>query len=228
MTRMKTIVINLPSRADRRREMEAQLANVGIEAEFFAAIRPADSGRFPSVGHRGCCLSHLEVLKRARRDQVTRLLLLEDDLNFSRAFKQEWPRALREIELRDWSIFYPAHRFGGGGLVQLSPTTPLLGTHMMLFNATIIDHLIAGLETIFSRPEGHPLGGPMPIDGAYTTLRAQNPNISTFAYSPALGYQRSSRSDIAEDKIVDKFTVLRPAIGLARKLINFSGIKRPE
>ena len=52
---------------------------------------------------------------------------------------------------------------------------PVQCAHFLLINAAALTTVIKGLETILSRPAGHPLGGPMHVDGAYTTIRAQNP-----------------------------------------------------
>ena len=65
MAAISKYVINLEDRTDRRAEMEQQLRRVGWQAAFVAAIRPVDAGDFPSVGARGCFLSHLATLKQA-------------------------------------------------------------------------------------------------------------------------------------------------------------------
>jgi hypothetical protein len=78
--------------------------------------------------------------------------------------------------------------------------------------------LIEGLETILARPQGHPLGGPMHVDGAYSTIRSQHPELATYAYAPVLGYQRSSRSDIARNHWWDRTPVVSTAANYARRL----------
>jgi hypothetical protein len=122
------------------------------------------------------------------------LIVMEDDLAFVQNFQPQWQAALSSLH-DDWSIFYPAHRFDESGLV--SPDAHILCSHMVVFRASIIPLLVRELETIMSRPPGHPLGGPMHVDGAYNTIRAQNPNIKTYGPARPLGYQRSSRSDIS-------------------------------
>ena len=64
MQKEYVVIINLPERIDRKREMQKQLANVGWGADFFSAIRPTHPDGFESVGARGCFLSHLAVLRR--------------------------------------------------------------------------------------------------------------------------------------------------------------------
>jgi hypothetical protein len=58
----------------------------------------------------------------------------------------------------------------------------------------------------------------MHLDGAYSTLRAQNHTLVTYAYFPALGYQRSSRTDVGVAKWFDRVGILSPLVDAARKL----------
>ena len=50
-------VINLVERRDRRRDMERELAGIGLADDprvaFISALRPNDAGNFTSVGARG-------------------------------------------------------------------------------------------------------------------------------------------------------------------------------
>ncbi len=209
MKALRRVVINLPARTDRRAEMKSQLASVGWEAEFFPAIRPAHKGDFPSIGARGCFESHLGVLKYAIGSN---LLLIEDDLNFAADFRSRWQGAVDAVP-DDWSIVYPAHEVEEG---LVAPGTGIMRTHMMLFRESIIPRVIQELETIMSRPGGHPLGGPMHVDGAYSTIRRQNPEIKTYAISPPLGYQRSSRTDVGSLHWVDTYPVLARAARKAK------------
>lgn len=181
--------------------MEAQLQRVGWDAEFIKAVRPDDAGGFPSIGARGCFESHLAVLHRGLGSNI---ILMEDDLNFAPDFRQRWPMIAANLP-DDWSIFYPAHETAGG---LLASSVGLVCTHMMAFRSAIVPRVIRELETIMSRPGGHPLGGPMHVDGAYSTIRAQNPEIKTYGISSPLGYQRSSRSDIAIPHWIDKYPTI--------------------
>src|SRR5262249_35421747 len=102
-------IINLEHRTDRRAAMQRELSRVDWPGEFFPAIRTPSAGGFPSVGARGCFLSHLEVLRKARALGVRRLVILEDDLNFAPDLAARWTSAISELEGLKWSIFYPGH-----------------------------------------------------------------------------------------------------------------------
>ena len=216
---MNVFVINLPRREDRRRDMERQLQRIGWNAEFFPAIEPDNAGSFASRGCRGCFLSHLAVLEIARERQLPRVTILEDDVNFRRDFATYWPAVSRFLEQAKWSLFYGGHvepfDFAGVGLIE--PGRHLMCSHFLTIGGTALPTMISGLETMLSRPGGHPEGGPMHVDGAYSTLRQQNPSLVSYAHSPSLGYQRTSRSDIADAKWFDRFPI-SVALDAARKL----------
>jgi hypothetical protein len=216
--RQATYVINLPHRTDRRAAMRKELARIGWHAEFFPAIRPTEPAGFPSIGARGCFLSHLAVLKQAAQDDVERLIMLEDDLSFSSDFSRRWPQAIEALQGHDWAVFYPGHILDDlpAGLSLLSSSTAVRCTHFMMIHRAAVPVLIDGLETILSRPPGHPSGGAMHVDGAYSTLRMQTPGLKTYACWPVLGYQRPSRTDVGKQKWFDRIEVLSPLVCAGR------------
>ena len=215
---MRTVVINLASRVDRREEMERQLSRVGWHAEFFSAVKPTSPGGFVSVGARGCFESHLSILRRAHADNVERILILEDDLNFHDDFLELWRAAIDNLEQHGWSFFYPGHVLTSLplGLNFLPHNQNVLCSHFLMINGPSIGLVVRELEAIIARPPGHPRGGPMHVDGAYSTIRALNENLITYAYEPSLGRQRPSRTDIAELKWYDRLHALAGAVRLIR------------
>jgi glycosyl transferase family 25 len=212
-------VINLADRTDRRAEMTAQLARIGWSAEFSNSRRPTDAAGFESIGARGCFLSHLAVLKRGLACG-NHVLIMEDDLDFSPDFPRHWNAALADLTQREWAMFYLGHFIDGlaDGLTRLQPDHNVLCTHFLMIHAGAIQTFVEGLELMLSRPAGHPEGGPMHVDGAYSTIRAQNPTLATYAYAPSLGLQRPSRSDIAAHGLLDRIAPLRPAMQMLRKV----------
>ncbi|MBD2091647.1 glycosyltransferase family 25 protein [Microcoleus sp. FACHB-1515] len=184
--------------------MEQELKMLGsVEPSrvvFFPAIKPADQGDFPSLGARGCFLSHLAVLKEAKRENLNNVLILEDDLLFTRFLIKQQAQIVNELESLNWDIVYPGHG------ENLAPSTkgifqqysqPLVLAHFIAFNRNTIAQLVDFLEAVLSRPPGHPQGGPMHVDGAYTTFRMLHPELTTLIANPSLGLQRSSPSSIA-------------------------------
>ncbi|WP_029674707.1 glycosyltransferase family 25 protein [Bradyrhizobium japonicum] len=207
------VVINLPERNDRRREIQKELSRIGWEAIFLPAVKPPDAGTFPSIGARGCFLSHLEALERALRLNAPELYLLEDDLNFDINFLAQWASIKSELDQKEWSMFYPAPvKPTTTGLVEAEPTTPIPCTHFLLVNGSTIPILVARLHEILANR-------PMHVDGAYNTIRAELPSVRTFCHWPPLGYQRSSRSDITPGRF-DRHRFSSQVLSLARRVKN--------
>jgi glycosyl transferase, family 25 len=212
-------IINLEDRKDRRSEMEQQLSRIGWQAHFSRSKRPADAAGFPSSGARGCFESHLTALKRGANFDSP-VLLMEDDLNFVSDFQGLWKLTVTELDKTNWSIFYPAHylKEQPEGLAPLDPSVEIMCAHFVMFHPKVVRTIISELEAMLLRPGGHPLGGPMHVDGAYLTIRKRHPEINTYTFSPSLGYQRSSKSDIAAPRFYDRIPALQPAVRLYRKL----------
>jgi glycosyl transferase family 25 len=227
----KIYVINLPSRDDRRREMQAQFQRIGLGlaaplVELFPAIRPGDRGSFPSVGSRGCFLSHLGALQKAVGEDLDRILILEDDLNFSDDFMQRVPLVAERLRGDDWSMFYGGYRLdrpvagAQAGCAVLAAEDGVQTSHFVAFRGPVIAGLVAYLEAQLTRPAGDPRGGPMHVDGSYTWFRREHPQHSTLLAVPELGYQRASKTDVHELGLRDTAPVVRTAMAALRKLKN--------
>ena len=232
-------IINLEHRKDRRVQMNAELAKIeeavdGNQIRLFKAFSFEEKGNFPSIGARGCFHSHLEVLRTAKAEGLDRVTIFEDDLEFMSdvsARLKEVSAALRE---RPCSIFYggvdlDAHNVEalelasqdgakGSTLKIVQPSTPVMTAHFVTFNDSAVNLIIPYLETMLRRAPGHPSGGPMHVDGAYSWFRKEHPELTTLAAAPKLAKQRSSRSDIAPLRWFDRYPVVKNFVELARSL----------
>jgi len=217
-------IINLVDRTDRRREITEQLKKIGGLApniSFFHARRPDSPGEFPSVGSRGCFESHLSILRVARSRKVQTLLILEDDLDFTRDGRARIEPLLAELGSKEWSFFYGAHVMptkGRSGLVGIAAEEPVMTTSFVGFRGAVMAELVDFLEAMSKRLAGSPDWGPMHVDGAYSVFRKLNPNHPTFAAFPPLGRQRSSPSDVTESgMILDRWAGTRQIASLLRR-----------
>jgi glycosyl transferase, family 25 len=236
----RVYVVNLPERTDRRKTIALELEKAGLpltpdQIEIFPAIRPDSAGEFPNIGARGCFLSHLAILKQAKKDGLSNILIVEDDLVISNLFKQQEEALVDQLQQTDWGFVYFGHSVKaqkvtvGQPKAKLQPFTgSFQTTHFYGVNSTIFDRLIEFLEAVQQRPEGHPDGGPMHVDGAYNHFRSQNPEILTLLAFPNLGTQENSRSDITPSWR-DRAPVVRNLMGVARVgkvWLNSHAIKR--
>ncbi len=216
--------VNLPERKDRRLFIVKELEEAGMpltphKVEIFPAIRPDEAGGFPSIGARGCFSSHVAILKQAKQEGLSNILIVEDDLEISQKFRTDQAIIVEQLCQQDWDFVYFGH------IEEVEPKSPValvpfsegvMTTHFYAVNGRIFDRLLRFLEDVEQRPPGHPDGGPMHLDGAYSTFRYQNPDVVTLIASPNLGSQRSSRSDIYPNQWFDRLPGFRQLAGAAR------------
>lgn len=225
-------VINLPARIDRQVEIAAQLKSIGLtlaegRVELFAAVRPDAPEGFPSIGARGCFMSHLGVLRAAQSLGLQRVAIFEDDLDFAGDFNRRIQPLLEQLAGMDWSIFYggyhleqalPGHAHGE---LKEAQSDQLIGTtHFLVFQGEAIGAAVRYLEQILTRPAGDPAGGPMHVDGAYNWFRRANPQFKTLLAAPELGFQRASRTDIHDLRWYDRAPLVRDGVACLRWVKN--------
>lgn len=246
----RVYVLNLPERADRRREVEVQLRRFGLSlaaepVRLFRAVRPAEAGPFPSIGSRGCFMSHLGMLREAAGDGLGSVLILEDDLDFAPDAEARLPALLASLWTHDWALFYggyelpdglpgeaggdaadgpdradagAVHAPRGPGLRELASSVPVRTTHFIALRGAAIGEAARFLEAVAARPPGDPAGGPMHVDGAYTWLRRTHPALRTWLAVPELGHQRPSRTDIHVLRWYDRWPGVRELAQWARRV----------
>ncbi len=226
-------VINLPHRTDRRKEMEAQFRRIGHESGdgktiFFPAIRPSDAGDFPTIGARGCFMSHLEILRDIQKsDGVRHALILEDDCNFRKNINTVLDEARLAFDAIGQGLFY------GGALNEVanihektnslrvvSSLSGIMGSHCIGIDNKTAGELVEYFEKILKRPAGDSAGGPMHVDGAYSWFRKDHPGIETWLAVPECVYQRSSATDVHPPNSLNKFVAIRWFVSKVRKIKN--------
>lgn len=220
-------IINLKHRSDRRREIESELTRFGLAVDgeaiaFHEACRPESAGSFPSVGARGCFLSHLGVLEEALAAGTQHLLILEDDLDFSTDAEVRLPLTLARLSQTNWAIFYGGHEqypgpLDGELLVKADRNGRIRTTHFIALTRPAIEATVPYLRRMLSREPGDPAGGPMHVDGAYSWFRESRPDLETWLAVPVLGDQRPSRTDIAQPGLLDRLPLLSALVSQIRR-----------
>lgn len=224
----RTYIINLPERVDRRKEMIHELNKAGLsltanKVEIFPAVRPDSAEKFPSISIRGCFLSHLAILKQAKHEGLTNVLVMEDDLTISKKFVPNQETLVEQLAQSDWGFVYLGHTadVSKNAPVKLQPFAAkewMRTTHFYGVNGTIFDRLIDFLEELQHRPADHPQGGATYPDWAYSYFRAQNPDVLTLIAAPNLGWQRSSRSDLHGTAWYDTTPIVREFVSGTRSV----------
>jgi len=219
----KIYIVNLQSRPDRRRDMEEEMARLGLRKDsrvhYFDAIKRAEAGPFSRVGSHGAFLSHLAILEAHRESDQT-VLILQDDCEFIR-------ESLDSPVGKDWDILY-------GGYYASNPTdlhqSDIVGAHCMGFRASIIPQLGDFLRRVYEgkyRPPGLPQDcRAAPIDGAIVWFRRAHPDVRT-VFQP-VSFQRSSRTDIGDLAAVDRFPRLAASARALLRLWKRQKVRRGQ
>ena len=187
--------------------------------ELFPAIRPTDPAGFPSVGVRGCFLSHLAILKEARSRELKSILIIEDDLVMSPKITKQF-EAVRTAIRQRWDMLYLGHCENVPERTPLALIPfegPIRTSHFYAIKEPALSNLIGYLENVQLRQAGDPEGGPMHLDAALTMFRQANPDLTTLIAAPNLGWQRPSRSDI-HSSWFQSAPVFRNAYDVARSI----------
>lgn len=219
----RIMILNVPTRNDRRREMRKTLARIGVPPDdprvaWPPGIDPRSDAGFGSPGVRGCFLSHLTALNMARNAGWRRVLILEDDCEFAPDFLDRQRAAADWLEATPWGIAYLGHpetHLGAPGLHLRDPREGLLLAHCYAVTGDVLPRLCPYLEAMTLRPPGSPEGGPMAFDGALGWFRRDHPDVPTVLVEPSLAYQRSSRSSLTP-RWFDRLPILAEAASAAR------------
>jgi glycosyl transferase family 25 len=222
-------IINLEERTDRKVEISEQLQLVGLSfsdplVQLFPAHRPETPGDFPSIGARGCFMSHLDIIGQAMSSGHNSILILEDDMDWTLAALAPDNDVLQTFTDTDWKFLHGG--LGADGwdrntkfhLKQVMANQGLLLTHFIGLRGDAIQLAHRYLSDILSRPPGSPLGGPMHVDGAYSWLRKDHAEIASYICSPSVACQRPSLSDISPHTGLKAMPIISHVLTVVRKI----------
>lgn len=227
------VIVNLPERRDRRHAIDAELRRVGLSlehpaVELFPAIRPPETGGFPSVGAHGAFLSHRAVTARLLSSGRPRQLVLEDDMGFTRDAPERLPGLAADLATRDWAFLYGHGGTGSGGgagiggkgvgLTRLAPLKRMIQLHFFAITREGAEAALPMLDAMLTRPPGSPEGGPMHVDGAFNWVRAAHPGLTALGICPPIARQRPSSSDVSPGHWFDQVPGLRQIANTLRAL----------
>jgi glycosyl transferase family 25 len=222
-------IINLRAREDRRREVMAEFARLGLAVDgdrirFHNASRFDCAHPFPSVGARGCFHSHLAVLEEARLNRFENVLIFEDDCDFIGSIEDALGVALNALREKDWKLFFGGHEelecdeSHPEPIQLIRPGSWICGAHFVAIQRKAIELIVPFLHDEIERLAIDPIGGSRGVDAAYSRFGERFSNLHYFAAWPKLGYQRPSRTDISKPSIFDRTPGVNLFIVPARRL----------
>lgn len=150
--------INLQSRPDRKKHVEKQLQNIGINSDVYRRFNAVQLAN----GAIGCSLSHLHCLQIAKRENLSHIMIVEDDIHFKDAniFKTQFNRLLHTQHNWD-AVLLAGNNVGPYQILsdcavhvsQCQTTTGYL-VKSDYFD-TLIENYRAGIKLLMENPQLH-------------------------------------------------------------------------
>lgn len=195
----KIYCINLDRRPDRWEASQKEFDRIGIEVERVSAV-DGSSGNYQGPllpGEFGILQTHAYLLGDIylnHPDDISRILILEDDIEFGPSFNENWERWSREIP-GDWDMLYL-----GGNLVGWHPSP--VSRHVHRGGGVFAAHAL-GLNRIAMQKFLYNDGGmTRPVDVTYAQMGSE---LNSYIISPRMAFQRSDYSDIQKQHVNYQF-----------------------
>ena len=112
----KVVCINLAERPDKREKMQERFDKLGIEVEWFTAVKYGFAQQISNSLHTfnnnqpnefGAALSHYTVIKQALQEGKKNIFVFEDDVKFYENFNKRLENSLNELpENTDMILLY--------------------------------------------------------------------------------------------------------------------------
>lgn len=106
MNTITAYLINMNNRPDKLQFSSNECKRIDLEFTRFEAITTTDKGTFLCPEARGCTLSHLEIIKLAKQQNLPHVLILEDDVKFADNFREILDAVLQETYRLQWDIIF--------------------------------------------------------------------------------------------------------------------------
>jgi len=202
----KIYIINLDEREDRFKQLEKELKSLDIKNYVrFPAVKPnvgdypweISNQKFASKdpyyirGSLGCKLSHLSVLRHAKINNYKKILVLEDDIEFTRPLSFV-DIAVKSLKGKDYMLLYLSTNLYRAKLKlcgqNLANITNALCAHSYIVNCKYLDQLIQGLTD--SKHE---------VDVFYKEIQQTG---KCYTITPGITKQKAGYSNIMERNVI--------------------------
>jgi hypothetical protein len=190
----KIYVINLDRRPDRYETFQKEIFKYGIEnVERFSAIDGTITSNNMKLlaGEIGVLQSHLEIIKKCKKEGLKNVLIMEDDVYFSDEILKldEYMASVP----KDWEFLY----FGGNHVYGKPPV--LVNDKVIKLNYTVALQCVAINGSIFDVIEGVLSKMQKQVDVYYAELQK---TFNVYGFYPNMAKQTAGFSDI-QNRYVD-------------------------
>lgn len=185
----KIYCINLDRRTDRWEHACNEFEKIDTHVERFSAIDGLTleyDGNKVSLPELGCMMSHLNIIKQCKNDNVKNVLIFEDDIKFSDNFSSIFDETIDRIPY--WDMLY----FGGYQIIH--PTQ--IDTNIYKLHKCYSMHAYSVNHTIYDKIIEYSSKLEQPIDVYLSELHSSFECFLMRDGTNSLTYQIPSHSDI--------------------------------
>jgi GR25 family glycosyltransferase involved in LPS biosynthesis len=138
-------VINLEDCPERLERFKKHAKEYGIKYEVFNGIKH-------EIGSYGCSLSHLEIIKKAKKQNLKNVLILEDDVFFIYPKNYVWSEVNKFFRTK-CDVFYLGCIAAWEGTSEIIKGKEIeyrsvLGRHAVAYNSSFFDYWISAAPTL--------------------------------------------------------------------------------
>lgn len=189
----KIYCINLDKRPDRWELVQKEFDKHEINVTRYSAVDgqtlTIPITPFETMGQLGCLLSQLDVITKAKHDNLSSVLIMEDDVVFCDNFNEQLKLKMESLPV-DWNMLF----FGANHIIPPIKINEHIGrlqraysAHCYAINSNVYDLILKGLERLKE-----------PLDVTYANIQ---PFINAYVVNPHLVWQRPGYSDICENDV---------------------------
>lgn len=219
-------IVFLPERIERIKSMEYQIHRLNLDPEkviWFPGLRFTEAAGFPKASVRGCVMSQYTILNQALEQELEKVLILQEDCNFSRYFLKNQASILQELATTEWDFAYLGHgqnpQKASTYFVKADPQERIMLTHCCAYHSRVIPRLVQLIAEGSERSPGDPRGGPMYLDAFMNFFRSRNPEVLTLMASPSFAWQHASTSSLNPNHL-ENYKFLAPIFKFFRFIKN--------
>jgi GR25 family glycosyltransferase involved in LPS biosynthesis len=187
----KIFCINLDRRKDRWEETVQELKKWGV-FEGINRISAVDGNKIKNTtklknGELGLLETHLKILRNAKTKKYKNILLIEDDIEFTKEI-QNLESYFNELP-KNWDMLW----FGGNHNTHAGNKINLVSDKIIKCNNTYSTHCFAINNSVYDILIDIILKREKPVDVYYSDIQKTH---NCFSFNPSIAIQRPSFSDI--------------------------------
>jgi SAM-dependent methyltransferase len=143
-------VINLDSRPDRLTSFVDQLKLAGVSAEYINKKIKRFSAIVNENGARGCILSHVSIIREAKLNGYSNVLVFEDDMMYIGS-PGDSNKITSQLKTKKWDVFYlgyNSHEPLNSVDFNILNIKNCFSTHAIAYNNSVYDFILESVDSI--------------------------------------------------------------------------------